>query len=646
MRARTGAIGALAWKEWREQRGVLFAGLAVSLILPPFIMMLGAAGLAPVRDGMAGVLVFLIAGLVWPVFALLAGAGTFAGETAAGTLAYLLTRPVSRLTIWCVKVASGAAVVAGIACGSALVAWVFLAMTSPTPGPALLGALDDTDLAPFAAAVCVPLLFGTACFFSTFMPRPLTAAGAALVGAAALCAAILSFWLSLDLQPLDDPILLLGHLGAITLIVLGAAWGAFRGREGGTARRGLAVGGACLIVCMAVSIGIVAALDRLPIARAEAWVYDVDPHSGAAALTVQRDGGNSPRIWIVHADGGGAVRLTPRLTRQPAFSPDGARIAYWSLRSWTGLASSEYHLRVMRADGTEDRRVAGGHLHEEEWHDLPWVVFSPDSDGVAFLADDRIVLAALEGEADGSSIFTEDLFDTPFEGGRLLGWRADGRALVLLAEGEDERTRVGLFDLTSGSLRTVAAIDRPLYSLFTGGDSPPLTHVPVVVWGEGEEEDLVLVDLAHGTHELVARSVSAWSVRLSRSGRVLIWAECAGTQEAGRRSVIRSRDLDTGEERVLAGSDRCIGMLTPSPDGRRVAFPARRNGEDDTLVWGWSAGDGTIDLPADWVPAGWAGRSRLLVQRGFGEPVLALLDLETGAWSDLTGAGVGPSRTR
>ena len=91
-------VRALVWKEWREQRAVVLAGLLLAVALPPFLLAgMSLMGSRVDVTGLAQALPVVYAGLLWPLFAAAAGAGTIAAEVGNGTLGFLLSRPASVL---------------------------------------------------------------------------------------------------------------------------------------------------------------------------------------------------------------------------------------------------------------------------------------------------------------------------------------------------------------------------------------------------------------------------------------------------------------------------------------------------------------------------------------------------------------------
>ena len=197
----------LAWKEWREQRPVVVAGVAFAIVLPLFV--LSAAGVEEVRlDDIVEVLPVVFIGIVWPLLAAAAGAITIANEHESGTLRFLLSRPISRARIWVAKVMLATLAVALGAAASLLVMGIVARLVSNglsgeiTFSWLILG-VRTTLYDPLVLTSLSFLLFACSILCSTLLTRPLTAAAAGLALALTLIAAIFS--LCFESKPLNSP---------------------------------------------------------------------------------------------------------------------------------------------------------------------------------------------------------------------------------------------------------------------------------------------------------------------------------------------------------------------------------------------------------------------------------------------------------
>ncbi len=86
---------------------------------------------------------------------------------------------------------------------------------------------------------------------------------------------------------------------------------------------------------------------------------------------------SNPEIWMMNADGSGKTQLThdPQADEEPAWSPDGTKIAYTRRRAETDPQAYDYYpadIHVMNADGSGDQLLLGGLSSDEapSWQPL------------------------------------------------------------------------------------------------------------------------------------------------------------------------------------------------------------------------------------------------------------------------------------
>jgi hypothetical protein len=178
---------------------------------------------------------------------------------------------------------------------------------------------------------------------------------------------------------------------------------------------------------------------------------------GRIAFEALADGGEhlTPDIAVVNAGGSGFARLPhPGHELQPAWSPDGGRIAFVRDRMDEGVT-----IHVVTADLTEDSRLTDGPIDL----DPAW---SPDGSTIAFssLRDGSAQIAALS-TASGTVTVLADL--PGFEG--HPAWSPDGRQLAFVgdyvaydfvfdiytmnADGSGQTRRTQGFDLSPGGIK-------------------------------------------------------------------------------------------------------------------------------------------------------------------------------------------------
>ncbi|MDW7651855.1 MAG: ABC transporter permease subunit [Bacillota bacterium] len=110
------------------------------------------------------------------VLAVILGMGTIAGEVSNQTISFLLTRPISRRTVFISKVFSGAFILAVIVAVSTVVMLVLAAVSSP----------EFLDVGRLLVATCITflgllLIYIMTVFFSTILSDPVKVAGVTIL---------------------------------------------------------------------------------------------------------------------------------------------------------------------------------------------------------------------------------------------------------------------------------------------------------------------------------------------------------------------------------------------------------------------------------------------------------------------------------
>jgi Tol biopolymer transport system component len=281
----------------------------------------------------------------------------------------------------------------------------------------------------------------------------------------------------------------------------------------------------------------------------EVYVVDVDPTTGKATR---------PPAPL--------MRAQPTVKRRlPAWSPDGARIAY--VQSAPGVAESV----VVQTIATGEIRV-----YPVPVRNLDWPVWQPD--GQAFFFDGT-------GEDNVQQTFRLDLqsgLTKPFTSGFIFGFSRNGeyyyeggpgvpeRAIVRRGVADGSSTPVATRDEVGGG--TQVSPDGGWLAYFTGGR---WNRVLVIRPIGGGEPRVLTGDLGGGFQRL------AWS-----PDSQFVFFDSPRSSGLGRVSIDGSEPQSVGIPRggVAKGGLGAIKWRSMNADGRRLAFDVQQNNRE---LWVW-----------------------------------------------------------
>jgi Tol biopolymer transport system component/predicted Ser/Thr protein kinase len=362
---------------------------------------------------------------------------------------------------------------------------------------------------------------------------------------------------------------------------------------------------------------------RLTHGEADDVEPDFSPDGTSIVFRSTREGGG---LYIIPALGGEARKIAGN-GRQPQFSPDGSKVAYWvGPENPFPLRDGVAHAFLLDLATSTSRRL------RPDFAASVHPIWNPNGTHIGFL-----------GLKDPKNMKTYDWWVTTLDGNSpavivpLVGlelvldpfaWR--GNRLYAVKEGKDRRT-IGEARIDPQKWKPIGEV-RPLTAGTTNEYSPSVSKdgrlVFASVTGNTQVCSLPLdanegrvrgapERLTRDTGEDMARSISADGKRIAfisnQTGSDQVWV----------------KDLESGAERALTTGSQKVDPVI-SPDGQRVAWTENVIEHNEIFVTPFDGGLQKQICGQCEIPRAWSSDGQFLVYRTVPDPFLGLLNVATG----------------
>jgi eukaryotic-like serine/threonine-protein kinase len=267
------------------------------------------------------------------------------------------------------------------------------------------------------------------------------------------------------------------------------------------------------------------------------------------------------KLWRVQVAGGKASVVFAGDAVQPAWSPHGARIAYWSVTPGTAQRSL---WTIPAAGGAPERVTDDSHLNwSPAWSsDGTFLYFSSDRSGPLNIW--RVPI----DEASGKVLGPAEPLTTPSPSSGLMSFSRDGRSMIYASDESRSNLEKLPFDPSLGRVTATerTQVTHGSHEVRFGSVSPDGKWIAYDT--SAPQEDVFVVH-PDGTGERQLTN-DAWKNRvptwLGDGSRVIFYSNRSGKYEAW--SI---RPDGSGLEKLTSVPDQPVYEITSSPDGKRLA---------------------------------------------------------------------------
>jgi Tol biopolymer transport system component len=269
---------------------------------------------------------------------------------------------------------------------------------------------------------------------------------------------------------------------------------------------------------------------------------------------------SSGSLWAVDVAGGAPVRLDSGATiglYQPAWSPSGARIAFWS----TGRGQRD--LETMRADGSGRAKVTDDAAVDfaPAWSaDGKWLYFASDRGGTMGIW--RVGIDESSGSATASPEMIASGVDVAMD---LPHPTRDGTALLFRSKLETVNPATIDFDQAKGSIGTVRLLQNRTGTLSPTDVSPDGKWLALTSTLDRQQDIFVMRADGSGLTRLTDDLARDWHPRFLADGSTLVFY----SNQSGQYDAWTIRTDGSARTR-LSDIQRGVAFTAFAPDGKRV----------------------------------------------------------------------------